>query len=74
MGRRAWKKVEGGDDRPITNTAVREWMGLATVKSELRSRRLKWWVSITQHTDDNAQLLAALFSPLELEETKGIRL
>ena len=63
LARRAWgsgASYEGPDGtrkwRP--NEAVRKWMGLATVESELQCRRAKWWQSVIRDPGKNVQLLA----------------
>ena len=46
-------------------------MGLSTVESALRARRLKWWQDIMAATGEHTQLLAALFGTMEREVRDG---
>ena len=60
-----------GERRQITNAQVRKWLHISTVETELRSRRLKWWLDITERPYENKQLLAALFGTTDLELRMG---
>ena len=51
----------GQGRRQLSNDQVRVQMGLCTVDSTLRARRLKWWQDIMTSPSENKQLLAALF-------------
>ena len=73
MGKRAWRAVPGGEDRPLRNGEIREWMRLPTVETELRSRRLRWWAQMVCRPRDSVQVMAALFAPLQLEIDLGVR-
>ena len=57
-----------GSRRSHSDLHIRKRMGIHTVDSLLRSRRLKWWREISTHRDDNEQLLAALLGTLDLED------
>ena len=61
----------GHGRRQLSNDQVREQMGLYTVESTLRARRLKWWQDSMTSPSENKQLLAALFGTMggEVRET-----
>ena len=63
--------MDDGTRRQKSNETVRQEMKVATVESELRHRRLKWWQSILTHPDDNKQVRAAMFGNTMYENEDG---
>ena len=63
MGSRG-SRAYGQMRRQITDREVREWMGIATVRTELRARRLKWWGDMLACPAEYGQLRAALFGTM----------
>ena len=57
--------------RQLSDENVRKEIGVYTVESELRARRLKWWSRIVQAPKENKQLLAVLFGTMEREVREG---
>ena len=57
--------------RQLIDDQVRNMMGISTVKSELRARRIKWWQAVMDAPEENKQMLAALFGTMEREVREG---
>ena len=57
--------------RQISAGKVRNRMGISTAKSELRSRRIKWWQAVIDAPEENKHMLAALFKTMEREVREG---
>ena len=72
MGSEGSYVAQDGVRRQHSNTHVRKWMGMPTVESELRARRLKWWKDIVYAPEENVQLLAALFGTMGIEWSTGV--
>ena len=73
----ACMKEEGADGGDMTYRAVPNeevWKSLARVGSaeELRIQRLKWFQAITEHKEDNCNLLAALFGNITVLKHKPL--
>ena len=68
----AGARLVGGVRRQVGDNKVREWLGISTVESELRARRLKWWKGIVRSPEENRQLLAALFGRMDRELQEGM--
>ena len=50
------------------NEEIRKMMGIGTVESEMRIRRLRWMRIIIEETGDNIQLGAVVFGDMEAVE------
>jgi len=64
LGHRLSTVTLAGEHRRCTVAAMRAEFDTASVYSEQRHRRIKWWQSIVTHPDDNVQLRAALFGAM----------
>ena len=71
LGSRGSREVRGVR-RQLSDEEVRRRLGLATVESELRARRLKWWQGVTEDRGNNVQLRAALFGTMRRETREGV--
>ena len=66
---------EGGGDtryKAVPNEEVWRSLGRVGSAEELRVQRLKWFQNITEHTDENCNLLAALFGDITTLKSKPL--
>ena len=74
MGRQGWGAVERDDKEAVsvTNKQVMERMGLWTMASTLRLRRLRWLHSMAKAEGDHEMFFAALLGKFGWEKVEEI--
>ena len=66
------RREQDEDSQPITNTELMKRIGIGTVQTELRIRRLKWLQSMVEYPKENADIIAAVFGSLMFERQRTI--
>ena len=75
LGRRGAKNVdEGGNEtwKSEKMEVLREKLGISSVQSELRARRIKWLQKIGRRPDENLGMLAALTGTYSWDQTEQL--